>query len=190
MNSLKLIACTSLVALFLSAADLPRPAPNTVFPAPNGGSIDISKFKGKVIAIEFLLTTCPHCQKTAGIMQRMQDEYGANGFQAFGVATDTATASVVEDFRRRFGVKFPVGWGQREVVHGYLQHPVMRTMYMPQLVFVDRKGAIRAQYPGGDGFFDDMRQVQNFRSQIEMLLKETAPAAPRAVQRSSASAKK
>lgn len=173
-TNMRLLSAAVLAAFSLIAADVPRPAAKTVFPAPNGGSIDTSKYAGKVIALEFLLTTCPHCQKTATILQRMMDEYGARGFQALGVATNTDQPMVVEEFRSRFGVKFPVGWGARDTVHAYLQHPVMQTMYMPQLVFIDKKGVIRAYYPGGSNFFDDMRQVQNMRDQIEALLKEPA----------------
>lgn len=171
---MRLLSVAALAAFSLIAADVPRPAPKTVFQAANGVTIDTSKHAGKVIALEFLLTTCPHCQKTAQILQRMQDEYGSRGFQALGVATNTEVPTVVEDFRRQFGVKFPVGWGQRDVVHTYLQHSVMQTMYMPQLIFIDKKGMIRAYYPGGHNFYDDMRQVQNMRDQIEALLKESA----------------
>lgn len=170
---MKLLSVAALAAFSLIAADIPRPAPKTVFPAPNGATIDASKYAGKVVALEFLLTTCPHCQKTAAILQRMQEEYGARGFQALGVATNTEVPAVVEDFRRQFGIKFPVGFTPREAAHAYLQHPVMQTMYMPQLVFIDKKGTIRAQYPGGHNFYDDMRQVQNMRDQIEALLKES-----------------
>ncbi len=168
----------ALTAGFLSAADIPRPAPKAAFPAPAGQTIDVSRHAGKVIALEFLLTTCPHCQKTAQILQRMQDEYGSRGFQVLGVATNTDQPALVEQFRSQFGVKFPVGWGAREPVHAYLQHPVMLTMYMPQLVFIDRTGQIRAQYPGGHAFFDEMKQPANIRAEIERLLNDKGAAAP------------
>lgn len=192
---MRLLSVAALAAISSIAADIPRPAPKTVFPAANGVSIDTSKYAGKVVAVEFLLTTCPHCQKTSTILQRMMDEYGTRGFQALGVATNTEVPTVVEDFRRQFGLKFPVGWGQRDTVHAYLQHPVMQTMYMPQLIFIDRKGVIRAYYPGGHNFFDDARQVQNMRDQIEALLKESgttsAPRpAPKGPAKTSASVKK
>ena len=46
---------------------------------------------------------------------------------------------------------------------------------MPQLVFIDRKGTIRAQYGGGDAFYKD--EEKNMREMIVSLLKET-PATP------------
>ncbi len=153
------------------AADIPRPVRAKVFPAPGGATIDTSKHKGKAVVIEFLLTTCPHCQKTAAILQRMQDEFGARGFQAFGLAINTEDPAVIEAFRQRFGVKFPVGWSKREDAHAYLQHPVMLAMKMPQLVFIDRRGVIQAQYAGDNAFFDDASQAANFRKKILELMK-------------------
>jgi hypothetical protein len=35
----------------------------------------------------------------------------------------------------------------------FLQHPMMLIMYVPQLVFIDRKGVIQAQFQGGSDFF-------------------------------------
>lgn len=161
----------ALCALPAAAADIPRPARAKVFPAPNGATIDTSKHKGKAVVIEFLLTTCPHCQKVAATLQRMQDEFGARGFQAFGVAINTEDPAVIEAFRQRFGVKFPVGWSKREDAHAYLQHPAMLRMNMPQVVFIDRRGMIQAQYAGDNAFFDDASQSGNFRKKIPDLMK-------------------
>ena len=59
-TSLLLLALTSV----LSAAD-PRPAPELVIKSATGQEQLLSKFRGKVVAVEFLLTTCPHCQKAS-----------------------------------------------------------------------------------------------------------------------------
>jgi hypothetical protein len=45
---------------------------------------------------------------------------------------------------------------------------------MPQLVFIDRKGIVRAQYAGDDDFFKEAEET-NMRKQIEALLKDTGP---------------
>jgi hypothetical protein len=46
---------------------------------------------------------------------------------------------------------------------------------MPQLVFIDRTGVIRAYYPGTDKFFLD--EEKNMRAQLESLLKAPAKGA-------------
>jgi hypothetical protein len=45
-------------------------------------------------------------------------------------------------------------------------------MYVPVLVFIDRKGMIRHQYLGDDPF--QQNQEKNLRDTIEALLKEPA----------------
>jgi peroxiredoxin len=157
------------------AADVPRQAPDTTFRTHDGSLIDLSKYKGKIVALEFLLTTCPHCQKTSQALQKMYQEYGAKGFQPVGVATNQMAHMLTAEFKQKFGITFPVGFTEHDTAVNWLQHPVMLTMYMPQLVFIDRKGMIRAQYPGTDKFFED--QENNMRKQIEQLLKEPAVSA-------------
>lgn len=161
-------------ALVLQGADIPRPAPNMTFKMPQGGVIDLTQYRGKIVALEFLITTCPHCQKCSQILQKMQDEYGPKGFQAVGVATNEMAHMLVPDYVKNFNLRFPVGFAPREQAHEFLQHPMMLIMYVPQLVFIDRKGVIRSQHQGGSDFFKD--EEKNIRATIEDMLK-AAPAA-------------
>jgi peroxiredoxin len=160
------------------AADLPRPSPDFTISFPNGKPIQISQYKGKVIAVAFILTTCPHCQKTVGFLSTLQNEYGPRGFQVVACAIDDMAAMLVPDFVTRFHPPFPVGFAPRDPVLTYLLHPAMYKMFMPQIVFVDRDFVIRAQHAGDDPFFtNEAEQEKNLRDQIEELLKAGAPAA-------------
>jgi peroxiredoxin len=171
MQTRHLLAVMGLAAAFvLPGADIPRPAPNMTFKTPSGGVIDPAQYRGKIVALEFLITTCPHCQKCSQILQKMQDEYGSRGFQALGVATNEMAHMLVPDYVKNFGLRFPVGFAPREQAHEFLQHPMMLIMYMPQLVFIDRKGTIRSQNTGGSDFFKD--EEKNIRAKIEELLKD------------------
>jgi peroxiredoxin len=170
MRTPSLLAAMGLAAAFvLSGADIPRPAPNMTFKMPQGGVIDLTQYRGKVVALEFLITTCPHCQTASKILQKMQDEYGPKGFQALGVATNEMAHMLVPDYVKNFNLRFPVGFAPREQAHEFLQHPTMLIMYVPQLVFIDRKGIIQAQYAGGSDFFKD--EEKNVRAKIEEMLK-------------------
>ena len=172
-----LLATIGLAAAFvLQGADLPRPAPNITFKMPSGGVIDLTQHRGKVVALEFLITTCPHCQKCSQILQKMQDEYGSKGFQALGVATNEMAHMLVPDYVKNFALRFPVGFAPREQAHEFLQHPLMLIMYVPQLVFIDRKGVIKAQYAGGSDFFKE--EEKSIRTQLDEMFKETASARP------------
>jgi len=153
------------------AAEVPRPSPDFSFNLTGGQQLQISQYKGKVIALAFILTTCPHCQKTVGILSTMQNEYGPRGLQVLACATEDMAAMNVPDFIQRFHPPFPVGYKFRDPVMEYLQHPTQFKMLMPQLVFIDRQEAIRAQYSGEDKFFAE-DQEKHIREQIEELLKK------------------
>ena len=162
------------------AAEIPRQAPELAVQLPAGKQLLLSQFRGKVVLVEFVYTTCPHCQQSSTIIERLYKELGPRGFQPLAIAFNPDAEKLVGDFARQFGLTFPVGFGARDTVIEYLQYPMVQPVYVPQMVFVDRKGIIRAQHGGEDEFFKD--QEANLRAQIEALLQE-----PAGKQRSSAS---
>ena len=153
-------------------ANVPRPSPDFAINMTGGEQIHLSQYKGKVCVVAFILTTCPHCQKTVQYLSAIQNEYGSRGVQVVASAIESMANMNVPDFIKRFQPSFPVGFNDQEVVQRFLQHPVMLRMFMPQLVFIDRQGTIRAQYPGEDNFFAK-DQDQHLRDQIDALLQET-----------------
>ncbi len=167
------LAGISLGAAVAVATDLPRPSPDFTIKTLDSKPLSVSQYKGKVVALAFILTYCPHCQKTVGYLTTIQKDYGPRGFQVLASAIEDMAAMALPDFLKRFHPTFPVGYNERDSVLGYLQHPAMFKLMMPQLVFIDRQGVIRAQFSGDDKFFGD-DQEKNLRDQIESLLKETA----------------
>jgi peroxiredoxin len=155
---------------------LPRKASEFTIHLTNGRQVTLSQFKGKTVAMIFILTYCPHCQKTIGFLSKDQAEYGPRGFQALASAIEDAAATAVPAFLKRFNPPFPVGYNARGPVLEFLQHPMAERLLMPQLVFVDRDGKIRVQYAGDDSFLNEDRQETNIRQKIEQLLTEGAAA--------------
>lgn len=161
-------------ALSVFAAEVPRQSPEFVLNYPGGKQDLLSKQRGKVVLVEFLFTTCPHCQHTAAIFTKLQAEYGPRGFQALGVAFNDMAQMLVPDFIRDYGAKFPVGFAGRDQVMTYLSLSPMERFVVPQVVLIDKKGVIRAQSPPlGD---PKMQEEASLRVQIEALLKEGAGA--------------
>lgn len=171
---------TGLAVLLLSmspafAAQVPRKAPEFVIYMPDGSHKLLSSYRGKVVALEFLFTTCPHCQDTAALMNQLVKEYGAKGFQPLGVAFNPMSKMLVPDFVRDFRVTYPIGFSERDPVSSFLQLNPNESLHVPQLVFIDRKGMIRQQsLPRGDG---QTATEANMRRMIEALLAEPAGAA-------------
>ena len=88
---------------------------------------------------------------------------------------------LVNDFIRDFKVGYPVGFSTMPNALHYLQIDPMKRWVVPQVVMIDRKGQIIAQYMGGDLVFgkDLVEREKNFRKLIEDALKKPgATAAP------------
>ena len=149
MRNLLTKAALLLAALAVSlpaAAPVPRPAPALSFSQPSGAAGSIAAYKGKVVVVQFLLTTCPHCQNFSRILTKLTSEYGPK-IQAVGLAFDKEDAKGVPNYIKTIGTNFPVGSGETQAVNGFLGISVMEysRMRVPQVVVIDKKGVIRGQ---------------------------------------------
>ena len=160
----------ALAAAPLSAMDLPRKSPPLSIEMNGGKPLQIQSYKGKVVLLAFILTTCPHCQHTTAILKQLQTEYGPRGLQVVEAAIDQGAEAMVPGFLMRFGPNFPVGFTTYDKAAEYLQHNPNLILHVPALVFIDRQGIIRAEYEGDDRFFADDVQDKNLCDQIEKLL--------------------
>jgi peroxiredoxin len=166
---MRFFALAALAAFSVAAADVPRPAPDFTVNMANGKPVKLSDYKGKVLVVEILLTTCSHCQRASQGINKVQRELGAQGMQSIGVAVNEMAQMLVEDYTKQFNLDFPVGWSTREPVVQLLQHPVMMMMSFPNVLIIDRNGQIRHQFAGGDKFFEN--EEKNLRDLVLPLLK-------------------
>jgi thiol-disulfide isomerase/thioredoxin len=167
-----ILASVLLCGTLSAAAPVPRPSPDFVVHLTPTGDITPAQYKGKVVILALIATTCPHCQHTTQVLSGFQKEYGPRGLQVMAAAFNDMAKMLVPDFIKQFQPAFPVGWTGRMEVLGYLQHSAMEQMYVPIMVFIDRKGMIRQQHLGDDPFYQN--QEKNLRDAIEELLKEPA----------------
>lgn len=171
-----------------AAANVPRPSPEYTIKLTTGRQLLLSSYRGKVVALLFISTDCPHCADTCQMMERIQKEYGPRGFQTLAVAFNPMAIMLVPEFVQRTKVTFPVGYDERDPVLKYLEISPMFRLYVPIVVFLDRKGVIRAQHLGDDNFFS--AQEKNIRATLENLLKEPAQAPAAATRKAAAGASK
>lgn len=177
-------AAAAVLTQTAQGAQIPRSAPELQFISHTGEQIKLSNYKGKkAVVIEFLLTTCPHCQKTAEMLSALQTRYAAKGLQVLGVAINPEARQQIPDFASEHSKNFPLGILSREEAASFLQHSAMLPFLMPQLVFIDRKGNIVEQQGGeNEAWYRD--QQANLRADIEKLL-GGAPAPAKAPTKSS-----
>ena len=174
-------AALSLLAASLAAADAPsiRKAPPLMFTVPSQGQKQLSDYRGKVVALEFIFTTCPHCQAASKLMTRLQQEYGSRGLQVIDIAINPNADLLVENFAKDFQVNFPVGWTTPQQMQTFMGFPDARYV-VPQLALIDRKGYIHYQTPplSGDEWTQLMSE-QAIRQHIEELLGSSNSASAR-----------
>ena len=161
-----------MMAAVVLGADVPRPAPEFAVRMMDGTDMLLSQQRGKVVCLMFILTTCPHCQKLVATMSKLQPELGPRGLVTIAAATQDMPSLYVPDFIRDFKPAFPVGFVDRNLAMEFMQHDPKYIFYNPCITLIDRKGVIRAQYPGGDEIFGGDQEA-NLRGKIEPLLKES-----------------
>jgi len=148
---------------------VPRPSPDFTIHLTPTTHASPKQYKGKVVLLALIQTTCPHCQQSTQILSGLQKQYGPRGLQILAAAFNTSAETLVPGFIHQFQPTFPVGWASDAEVRSYLNHSVMSPLYVPSMVFIDRKGMIVHQYLGGDPFFNN--QEKNLRDTIEEMLK-------------------
>jgi thiol-disulfide isomerase/thioredoxin len=148
MKRMRILAALWLALTFAvqAAAPLPRPAPALEVLEPSGKKLNLASLKGKVVVVQFLLTTCPHCQAFSRTLNQLLPQYGPN-VVAVGVAFDKDDAKNVSKYIQTVSATFPVGSVELNQAMGFLGYSVMdyNRLRVPQVAVVDKKGVLRAQ---------------------------------------------
>jgi len=176
MRLLSFAAAAAALTLPAWTAQIPRPAPAMTIPFPDGKSATLESYRGKVLVIEVMLTTCPACQRASLALNQVYSELQPKGMAVVGIAINPMANMLIPEYIQKFGVKFPIGFNEnQDQIKDFLQHPMIQILRVPQLVFIDRKGVIRAQHGGASDpdFFTNEEGI--IKSEVEKLLAEPAP---------------
>jgi len=186
--SVSLLACflTVLTSLLVTAGiaraipPLPRKSPEfTIVEVSQNPQLPdkqtlLSSYRGKVILLAFVHTTCSHCQAYTGMLVKLHKDLGP-GFQPIEIAWNPQARMLVPGFMKEFGTDFPVGYSETyEVIMNFMGFSVMDRPVVPLAVVIDKKGMIRAQSgPQGD---ENLQNEAKLRELLGSLLQESGPA--------------
>ncbi|SRR5579883_440402 len=166
----RLISTVLLAAAMLPAAQVPRKSPEFTITEGPGKEELLSSYRGKVVVLAFVHTTCIHCQQFSALLVKLHKELGPKGFQPIDVAWNNGAQMLVPGFVKQIGIDFPVGYSDWDPIMSYLGFSVMDRPVVPLVVVIDKKGNIRAQSPPqGDPNLQDEAKL---KSLIESLLAE------------------
>ena len=132
----------------------------------------MSDYRGKVLCLTFILTTARTAKRPRSLWENIYPELAPKGFEVVEAALNENPD--IPSFVSQFKVPFPVGTAAVFPALDYIQWPRDKRPLVPFLVFIDRKGVIRAQYTGVDEAFFDNQQEQHMRDEAEKLLNEGA----------------
>lgn len=163
------------LALMLSgsvwAGDVPRPAAPLTLKTFDGQQVSLDDLKGKVVAVMFFSTTCPHCQQTTQLLNPIYSQWKSRGLEILGFAMNPEATAGLPAFKQKYNVQFPLGLVTKSEFTRFAEISVMARFYVPYMMFVDRNGVIREEHPGGDKPFYD-NQDANLKASLDRLLSE------------------
>ena len=162
-------------ALGLSAGEVPRDAPALELKTTDGRVMSLADLKGKVVAVLWISTDCPHCQETCESFAPIYSEFAGQGFEIMAMAVNPRAPANIDSFKSKHGVKFPIGVSMRSDWVRFADLSVMARPYVPYMMLVDRNGVIRYEHAGRDqAFWSD--QVSHLRKELAELLAEPSSA--------------
>jgi cytochrome oxidase Cu insertion factor (SCO1/SenC/PrrC family) len=172
-----IIALLSLSFSWVAFADDPSiPSPPFTIMQAGAPPIQLSQYKGKIVVLTFIHTTCSHCQAHTKSIAPLAHQYAAKGIQFVDCAFNDGADKLVAGFIETFQPGFPVGYSNLTAVRAYLTFSKMeQLMYVPHMVILDAKGVIRGDFPGESDFMKNPET--NLRAELDKMLKAPVSAA-------------
>ena len=122
---------------------VPRPAPDLTMNDVTGTQVTLSHYRGDVVVVAFMITTCAHCQAVSRELEQLYSEMKDRGLRVIGCMFNSEGDPLEFSLKQR--LLYPVGSVPRPAVEQFLGIPGGVRVGTPQLAFIDRKGVIRAQ---------------------------------------------
>lgn len=169
-----LTAIIALAAAALAPARLPaqqaRRAPGFSLPDSRMELHDLADFRGKPVILEFMQSTCPHCQRLAGILEALHEKYG-DGVGILSVANPPDNQTTVGRFIATYKVGYPIVFDCGQAAYSYLR---VQKFDLPQVFLIDQQGMILNQFSYGPNTIA-IFEGDGLAAELDRLLKHPAP---------------
>lgn len=124
-----------------------RRAPSFALPDLSMRYYDLLDFRGKPVLIDFMQTTCPHCQTLAPVLERMKQKYGER-LVVLSIVMPPDNNRTIPAFVKKYNLTTPVLLDCGQVAAAYLRvTPQRPQINVPHVFLIDAKGMIVEDWP-------------------------------------------
>jgi len=144
------VSCSVLLAAALLSASgelSNRRAPSFALPTCDyAHSVDFLDYRGKVLIIDIMTTTCPHCELLSTTLEKVAQKYG-NKVGILSVVLPPDNVNTVEKNKNVNHVSIPIVCDMGQMTISYLQaKPGQSHVELPHLFLIDKQGMIRNDF--------------------------------------------
>ena len=138
-------------AMLLASGELSnRRAPGFSLPDLHLEQRDLADYRGKIVVLDVMQTTCPHCARLADILEKVHGKYG-DKLVVLSIVNPPDNQASVARFVAEHSVSTPVLFDCGQVAVSYLKAtPQNPKVNVPHLFLIDAQGTIRNDF--GYGF--------------------------------------
>jgi thiol-disulfide isomerase/thioredoxin len=124
-----------------------RRAPSFTLPSPDYSHFyDSLDYRGKVLVIDIMNTTCPHCQLLSTTLEKVAEKY-KDKVAVLTVVLPPDNAGTVQQYKSVNHVTVPFACDMGQMTISYLQaKPGTRQIDVPHLFIIDKQGMIRNDF--------------------------------------------
>jgi len=166
----RVLLLSSLTVLAYAGLPPGRNLPDVPISQPGGKKLDLKQYRGKALVLAIISTTCKDCGEVVDLLKRIQTEQGPQGLQVVVAAGDPNAAAVLGPFIAVHKPNFPLGYLDRPAIMKLANLGPKDRPFVPIMLFVDARGAVRVQLFGNDPLMQKPEGI--IRSTIRELLKE------------------
>ena len=155
------------------AADTVRRAPGFALFDSTMKVYDLADYRGKIVLLEFMQTTCPHCAAFADVLREVEQKYG-NEIQILAVVNANGdNSNTVAQYAAGHKTDYPILFDTGQMAYSYV---LSTNLQYPHIYVIDGKGNIRHDYLYGLTT-RDIFEGKGLYKDIDALLSEDGPAA-------------